>query len=665
MADTSNLSQFLTDVADAIKAKKGTTDKILAANFDTEIASIETGTDTSDATATVNDILKGKTAYSKDGKITGAIETEYIKSISMDSAVGDFTKIADISSDGKYCVSVKSSDKSTYNVWDVATGKQLGYQYGTNTTITSIRFSPVLEKDDEGHIIYTVFIAEQRHDRDYAGFTMFKFKVLGDGTDTDNKLTEVYREIVDGFQTNWPGSSVTIYPSLTRAGVCAVVMSSRQPNTKIVIFSLKDSTLTKYEYATSYTSGETVTSTGDWVGDTFYCKLDKWYKVVCTFTGNQLDSITGSVEKDTTDHIAYSTNYYYQNSILYTNSGSIEYDFTDELSDQVELVDVDDTLLMIEIKNSAVNTYTYNVTSKTLTTSGTYPTTLTSWYNVSGERAVDKCRVVLTISATATELILNLAPSEIPAKLTIGDNILYNTMGSTATASDLLKGKVAYSTTGKIVGTYVSNLTEEEYETAVTYTKLILGVSSLYSYLDYIQGSGTQYIKTDYVAKDNTTFEFKFESDTVSTNYETLFGSRTMIFERKESRTNAWQFTRGDYDTFSGKYSSIGEDWAQGQAYVVTIKGVDANNCEIYRDGTLKLSFDRPLRDGYPITLFSTYSGDRKSTIKLYYFKIYEDGVLVKNYMPAKRVSDNVVGLYDSVNDEFLTNNGTGEFLFS
>ena len=42
MADISNLSQFLTDVATAIREKKGTEEQIPAANFDTEIKSIET-----------------------------------------------------------------------------------------------------------------------------------------------------------------------------------------------------------------------------------------------------------------------------------------------------------------------------------------------------------------------------------------------------------------------------------------------------------------------------------------------------------------------------------------------------------------------------------------------------------------------------------------------
>lgn len=40
MARTDNLTNFLTDVANAIRAKKGTSSPILAANFDTEILTI-------------------------------------------------------------------------------------------------------------------------------------------------------------------------------------------------------------------------------------------------------------------------------------------------------------------------------------------------------------------------------------------------------------------------------------------------------------------------------------------------------------------------------------------------------------------------------------------------------------------------------------------------
>ena len=67
MARVDNLENFLTDVAGAIKTKKGTTDKILAANFDIEIKSIETGTKINNQN---KDITKNGT-YTADEGYTG------------------------------------------------------------------------------------------------------------------------------------------------------------------------------------------------------------------------------------------------------------------------------------------------------------------------------------------------------------------------------------------------------------------------------------------------------------------------------------------------------------------------------------------------------------------------------------------------------------------
>lgn len=156
MADTSNLSNFLEDVADAIRTKKETTEKIPAANFDTEILNLNTGSDTSDATATIDDILVDKTAYIANGKVTGNIEVSNLtrsKSVFGGMSAGTYSLNCSLIPDTNYMVvfdytnwkicirdySVSYGSKDDIAFFDISTlgiNKPTGYNYENRSCVS-------------------------------------------------------------------------------------------------------------------------------------------------------------------------------------------------------------------------------------------------------------------------------------------------------------------------------------------------------------------------------------------------------------------------------------------------------------------------------------------------------------------------------------------------
>lgn len=86
------------------------------------------------------------------------------------------------------------------------------------------------------------------------------------------------------------------------------------------------------------------------------------------------------------------------------------------------------------------------------------------------------------------------------------------------------------------------------------------------------------------------------------------------------------------------------------------------------RNGTDKtITFDgstleTPWTSPYPLTFGGEQVSEnvyRGKNQNIYNFKVWEDGLLIRRYVPCKRISDNFTGFWDLVNETFLTEKNT------
>ena len=146
-----------------------------------------------------------------------------------------------------------------------------------------------------------------------------------------------------------------------------------------------------------------------------------------------------------------------------------------------------------------------------------------------------------------------------------------------------------------------------------------------------------------------------------------MFGTRIL-----SSRTSSRAYMLADAATADSKiYFYWGNNAAKASTENLTVGKIYEATIE---NGTAKISdmsnsavaSNNSFTSQYTLTLFGTNQGtiDSGNTyVRIYYFKVYEDGALVRDFIPCYRKSDGEIGLYDKVEKKFYANSGTGVFL--
>lgn len=182
-----------------------------------------------------------------------------------------------------------------------------------------------------------------------------------------------------------------------------------------------------------------------------------------------------------------------------------------------------------------------------------------------------------------------------------------------------------------------------------------MALPSGYRELAYIKSSGTQYIDIGFKPNQNTRMVLEAAStEGKSDNNVYLFGCDAG-FGTNGFSVSTW--TAG----FGSATSTSDFDWSDGEKHTI-----DLNCGTLTIDGTVKWTATATFQSAYNAYVMSmNRSGNTVMpfTGKLFSCKVYDNGTLIRDCVPAKRISDSVVGLYDTVNSVFYTNAGTGSFV--
>ena len=175
-----------------------------------------------------------------------------------------------------------------------------------------------------------------------------------------------------------------------------------------------------------------------------------------------------------------------------------------------------------------------------------------------------------------------------------------------------------------------------------------------YTQVNYIQGTGSQYIDTGFVVNksDNYALEIDGLFPSQAQTYQGCNGYMQFFVSSKYGISNESSISVGNRDTVRIAYAN--------QTATLTVNGsqAESKSWASYSGANVKLGILHlgDANNGW----FN--SGAVSGTI--YGYKVWKNNILVSECVPCVRNSDGVAGMYDVIREQFITNAGSGAFKF-